>query len=82
METLQPFVEKVSSLSDDPRWRHVQQTMLLYGYQPHALIEVLHTVQEEFGYLDMQALRLVSDALKVRPSKVFGVATFYHLFTL
>lgn len=75
-------IEKVARPSDDPRWQRIQQTMLRHGYQPHSLIEVLHTVQREFGYLDRQALRFVSQSLQIPPSQVYGVATFYHLFSL
>lgn len=52
------------------------------GYRPDALIETLHTVQESFGYLDDNALMFVSNALRVAPSQVYGVATFYHYFNL
>lgn len=47
-----------------------------------ALIEALHAVQEAFGYLDDDALRFVGDSLRVPPSRVYGVATFYSYFTL
>jgi bidirectional [NiFe] hydrogenase diaphorase subunit len=46
------------------------------------LIEVLHTVQEAFGYLDEKALRYVATSLRVPFSRAYGVATFYHFFTL
>jgi len=52
------------------------------GYRPDALIEVLHTVQERFGYLDRDALAYVGAGLGVPKSRVFGVATFYSFFTL
>jgi bidirectional [NiFe] hydrogenase diaphorase subunit len=52
------------------------------GNRPDALIEALHSAQEAFGFLDDDALRYVSDSLHVPPSTVFGVATFYHYFTL
>jgi bidirectional [NiFe] hydrogenase diaphorase subunit len=68
--------------TDDKRWRAVDARMLRLGYQPEALIEVLHTVQQAFGYLDDDALRYVSAALHVPLSKAYGVATFYSLFTL
>src|SRR5208282_1869173 len=38
--------------------------------------------QESFGYLDEPALRFVANSLNLPLSKVFGVATFYHHFTL
>ncbi len=52
------------------------------GNRPEALIEALHAAQEAFGFLDDDALRYVGDSLAVPPSTVFGVATFYHYFTL
>ena len=56
--------------------------MRRHGHQPNALIETLHTVQESFGYLEPPALMEVAHALGVPASRVYGVATFYHLFTL
>jgi bidirectional [NiFe] hydrogenase diaphorase subunit len=46
------------------------------------LIETLHTVQESFGFLDEEGLRYVANSLRVPLSSVYGVATFYHFFTL
>lgn len=68
--------------SDDKRWRIVNATMRRHGYQPEALIETLHAVQESFGYLDDEALRFVSNSLRVPLSQAYGVATFYHFFSL
>ena len=68
--------------SDDKRWRVVDATMRRNGYQSHALIETLHSVQEAFGYLEPESLRYVAASLHTAPSRVFGVATFYSYFTL
>jgi bidirectional [NiFe] hydrogenase diaphorase subunit len=68
--------------SDDKRWRLVGATMRRHGYQPDALIETLHTVQESFGYVDETALHYVSEVLRVPLSLAYGVATFYHFFSL
>src|SRR5262249_689958 len=68
--------------SDDKRWRIVEGTMRRHGHRPDALIETLHTVQETFGYLDLDGLRFVADALRTPLSRAYGVATFYHHFTL
>jgi bidirectional [NiFe] hydrogenase diaphorase subunit len=73
---------KIAAPSDDKRWRIVDATMRRHGRQPHALIETLHTVQEAFGYLDDDALQYVAAILRLPLSKVYGVATFYHFFTL
>jgi len=68
--------------SDDKRWRLVDATMRRLGQHSRGLIETLHTVQEAFGYLDEQALRYVAASLRVPLSRAYGVATFYHFFTL
>jgi len=76
------YPSRVSLPSDDKRWRIVEGTMRRHGYEPHGLIEVLHTVQESFGYLDRTSLQFVAVALRLPLSKVYGVATFYHFFSL
>lgn len=68
--------------SNDKRWKLVNATMRRSGYADHALIEALHSVQDAFGYLDEEAMRFVADSLDLPLSKVYGVATFYHLFML
>jgi bidirectional [NiFe] hydrogenase diaphorase subunit len=68
--------------SQDKRWKIVDVTMRRNGYSGHALIETLHSVQDCFGYLDDGAMRYVAESLSLPLSKVYGVATFYHLFTL
>jgi bidirectional [NiFe] hydrogenase diaphorase subunit len=73
---------KPSAPSDDKRWRIVETRMRRLGNRPDALIEALHSAQEAFGFLDDDALRYVGQALRVPPSRVFGVATFYHYFVL
>ncbi len=73
---------EIPAPSDDKRWKLVEATMRRNGYRPDGLIETLHTVQESFGYLDDDALRYVARKLHVAASQVYGVATFYHFFTL
>ncbi|MDA8163917.1 MAG: bidirectional hydrogenase complex protein HoxE [Desulfobacteraceae bacterium] len=68
--------------SGDKRWQIVDRAMRRYGYEPSALIQTLHAVQETFGYLDIEAMRYVAGSLRVPLSQVYGVATFYHFFTL
>jgi len=68
--------------SNDKRWKLVNATMRRTGYAEHALIEALHSVQDAFGFLDEEAMTFVAGSLDLPLSKVFGVATFYHLFML
>lgn len=66
----------------DKRLKVLDITMKRYQERPDALIEVLHKAQESFGYLDLDLLQYIAKRLKLPLSKVYGVATFYHLFTL
>ncbi len=66
----------------DPRLKTLAATLKRNQYQPDALIEVLHTAQELFGNLDLDLLAYTAHALKLPPSRVYGVATFYHFFSL
>ncbi|MEI6615784.1 MAG: NAD(P)H-dependent oxidoreductase subunit E [Cyanobium sp. ELA507] len=50
------------------------------GGAPESLIEVLHQVQQLQGYLGRQALHQVARELQLPLSRVYGVASFYHLF--
>lgn len=75
------FVRPVAP-NQDKRWRLVDATMRRLGQNPRSLIETLHTVQEAFGYLDGDALKYVAASLRVPLSRAYGVATFYHFFTL
>jgi bidirectional [NiFe] hydrogenase diaphorase subunit len=72
----------VAPPSDDKRWRIVGATMRKHGFASDALIETLHSTQEAFGFLDDNALHYVALSLGVPLSRVYGVATFYNLFSL
>lgn len=76
------YVAKPAAPTQDKRWKLVDATMRRMGQQSRGLIETLHTVQEAFGCLDEQALRYVAGSLCVPLSRAYGVATFYHYFTL
>jgi bidirectional [NiFe] hydrogenase diaphorase subunit len=68
--------------SGDQRFKILDATLKRHQYQQDALIEVLHKAQDLFGYLENDILLYVAHSLKLPPSRVYGVATFYHLFTL
>jgi len=76
------YGSRAAAPSADKRWKLADATMRRAGGNAHALIETLHTVQEAFGFLDEEALRYVALSLRVPLSRVYGVATFYHFFTL
>jgi bidirectional [NiFe] hydrogenase diaphorase subunit len=69
-------------LAADNRQKMLAAAMKRHQYQADALIEVLHTAQELYGYLDPELLVYIAQGLKLPPSRVYGVATFYHFFSL
>jgi bidirectional [NiFe] hydrogenase diaphorase subunit len=68
--------------SGDKRFMMLETMMKRHHFAQDALIEVLHHAQQLFGYLGHDLLYFITRHLKLPPSKVFGVATFYHLFRL
>ena len=68
--------------SGDLRFSLIDRTLKRFSFEQDALIEVLHTAQEAFGYLSDDLLIYVAHQLKLPLSWVYGVATFYHFFTL
>jgi bidirectional [NiFe] hydrogenase diaphorase subunit len=66
----------------DPRVTKVQQAIKTYQRRPDALIQILHTAQDLYGYLPLNIIKYVAKELKLPPSKVYGVVTFYHFFSL
>jgi bidirectional [NiFe] hydrogenase diaphorase subunit len=67
--------------SGDNRFKMLDANMKRHRFAQEALIEVLHTAQELFGYLQPDILYYIAHHLKLPPSRVYGVATFYHFFT-
>ena len=68
--------------SGDKRFKILEVHMKRHQHKADALIEVLHKAQELFGYLEDDLLLFIACKLKLPQSRVYGVATFYHFFTL
>ena len=68
--------------SGDKRFKFLEVQLKKHQFRHDALIEVLHKAQELFGYLEDDLLLFISYKLKLPPSRVYGVATFYHFFNL
>ena len=67
--------------SGDKRFKLLDASMKKHQFKADALLEVLHTAQELFGYLQEDLLMYIARQLKLPPSRVYGVATFYHFFS-
>lgn len=48
--------------------------------RPGPLIEALHAIQAELGYVPAAAVPLVASELNLSRAEVHGVVTFYHFF--
>jgi NADH-quinone oxidoreductase subunit E len=45
-----------------------------------SLVDILHDLQAEFGYLSEETLRSAAQHLRLPRAQVYGVVTFYHGF--
>ena len=67
--------------NNDERYTAIDRTMKRFNSQKDALLEVLNSAQESFGYLSEELLEYIAQQLNVPYARVYGVATFYHMFT-
>ncbi len=67
---------------EDSAYIPVDRALKRCQYSQDALIEVLHAAQETFGFLSDDTMAYIARELKLPPSWVYGVATFYHFFNL
>ena len=80
---MNPNVNDITTLSNvELSLSILNVTIKRCQYQPDTLIEILHIAQAQFGYLDQKVLLYITQQLQLPPSWVYGVATFYHLFSL
>ena len=77
-----PTSTKSPHPSGDNRFKLLDRAITKHQASGDALIEVLHAAQGIFGYLENDLLIYVARALRLPLSRVYGVATFYHFFTL
>ncbi len=60
----------------------VDEILLRYPKGESSLIEGLHAVQEEVGYLPIEVQERIAETLRVPSSAVYGVVTFYNFFRM
>lgn len=46
------------------------------------LVNILHRVQEDFGYLPQDAIQRIARFFRISNSEIYGVLTFYSAFSL
>ncbi|RME27904.1 MAG: NADH-quinone oxidoreductase subunit NuoE [Deltaproteobacteria bacterium] len=58
----------------------IDEVVARYPVQEAALIPVLHIVQDELGWLPVEAMDWVAGRLGLAATRVYGVASFYTMF--
>lgn len=66
----------------DDRYARLEEIVAEHKDKPGSLIPVLHEAQELFGCLSEDVQARVARGLGVSESEVYGVTTFYSLFSL
>lgn len=60
--------------------KRIEKLLAHYPNKRSALLEVLHTLQQEWGYIDEEGEKKVADILEVSPVDVHEVVTFYTMY--
>lgn len=71
-----------SNVELDQRWEILEDILNAHRGNAGALIQVLHAAQDVFGFVSEEVQEKVAEALNVPLSEVYGVTTFYSLFSL
>ena len=69
----------------DAKFQQLKEFMDSYRsrrYSESNLITILHKAQELFGHLDRKVMDAVAHYMNIPTAHIWGVATFYHYFTL
>lgn len=70
------------SFVSDATWEKIESLMKRYPDTRSALLQVLHVVQDEKGYLNYEAIRWIAQLFKLPPAEVYSVASFYTMYNL
>ena len=69
-------------MEHDEKLTKLDRILEQYAGRPGALIPVLHEAQKVYGYLPEEVQYHISQGLGVPLADVYGVVTFYALFTM
>ncbi|MGB5987481.1 MAG: NAD(P)H-dependent oxidoreductase subunit E, partial [Desulfobacterales bacterium] len=63
-------------------WEQIDSVIRTYRKHPGAVITVLRECQDIVGYLPVELIDEISTGLNLPQSDVYGVASFYALFSM
>lgn len=66
----------------ESRITFVKYICKMFNNEPGEVINVLHKVQGEFGYLSAEVQELVAEELHIPVARVYGIVSFYSFFTM
>lgn len=66
----------------DEMWTKLDQVIEENRTKPGAVITVLRECQQVVGYLPVELIDYIGHGMNLPPSDVFGVASFYSLFSM
>ncbi len=84
MDTINPAsapCQQCAEETEEQKLAHVIRIIDDFKDQKGSLIQILHMVQEVYGYLPLEIQRMVAERLDIPLSEVYGVTTFYSFFT-
>ena len=67
---------------NDEMWTAIDKIIAANAARPGAVITVLRECQSVVGYLPVELIDYISAGLNLSSSEVFGVASFYALFSM
>lgn len=74
--------ESSGSKISPEQWKKIDEIIEKYKFKEGTLIPVLKETQEVIGYLPLEVQHYIAEGLRLHPSQVYGVVTFYSLFTM
>jgi len=81
-EPLQPISRMDRPVLPEDQAKAVEHAIDLHGQRPGGLLELLHCVQHDLGYIPPAAIARIAEALTLSRAEVHGVITYYpHFYT-
>jgi len=72
----------VSIKISESKIKKIQEICKKFDNNEGELINILHSVQGEFGYLPAEVQEIIARELKISVAKIYGIVTFYSFFTM
>lgn len=72
----------VSIKISESKIKKIQEICNKFNHNEGELINILHAVQGEFGYLPAEVQEIIAKELKISVAKIYGIVTFYSFFTM